>query len=421
MFRFLHAADIHLDSPLHKLEGYEGAPVDELRQATRRAFENLVETAIREPVAFVLISGDLYDGDWRDYNTGLYFVSQMNRLKGAGIPVYLVSGNHDAASKISKALRLPENVHLFPSKEPATHTIEELGVAVHGRSFATPAVKEDLSIQYPSALRGYFNIGMLHTCATGHEGHEPYAPCTLEGLQSKGYDYWALGHVHQHQILADDPPVLFPGNTQGRHIRETGPKGCVIVSVEENGRTNWEFRPLDVIRWVLIHMDVSNAHTGYEVVDLFHDHLEKALHKNQGLPLVTRVVIKGNTDAHPELASHLEQWTNEIRSVAADMSGASVWVEKVKFSTSPPLSHKDRVLSDGAIGELVHLFEELRLNPDCLHDLALELEDLGRKMPTELKEDPEGILLNDPDWLESILDQVQPMLLERLIRKRDPE
>jgi len=223
MFRFLHAADIHLDSPLHKLDYYEGAPIDELRQATRRALDNLVQTAIRENVSFVLISGDLYDGDWKDYNTGLYFVSQTSKLRDAGIPVYIVAGNHDAAGKISRALRFPESVHLFPSQKPATLRINNIEVAIHGQSFASPAVKKDLSAKYPPPLPGFFNIGMLHTCATGREGHEPYAPCTLDGLRSKGYDYWALGHVHQHEVLMDDPLIVFPGNIQGRHVRETGP------------------------------------------------------------------------------------------------------------------------------------------------------------------------------------------------------
>jgi len=421
MFRFLHAADIHLDSPLHKLNYYEGGPVDELRQATRRAFDNLVQTAIRENVSFVLIAGDLYDGDWKDYNTGLYFVSQMNRLRDAGIPVYIVAGNHDAASKISRTLRFPESVHLFPTQKPATLCIDNIDVAIHGQSFASPAVKKDLSAKYPAPLPGYLNIGMLHTCVTGREGHEPYAPCTLEGLQSKGYDYWALGHVHQHEVLMDDPLIVFPGNIQGRHVRETGPKGCVLVSVDDSGRPELEFKPLDVIRWVIVNVDTSGAGSGYDVVDQFNKHLEKVLDKNEGLPLVTRVVIEGVTQAHSELASDTEQWTNEIRSVAMDTGGGQVWVEKVKFRTKPPLSDNALKSADGPIGELVHLLDELHSDPDRLHDLSDELADLEKKVPRELKEGADGMKFDDPGWLGSLLDQVRPMLLKRLIRKEESE
>ncbi|UCF90659.1 MAG: DNA repair exonuclease, partial [Desulfobacterales bacterium] len=288
MFKFIHAADVHLDSPLHKLDYYEGAPVEEIRHATRRAFDNMVQLALTENVSLVLIAGDLYDGDWKDYNTGLYFISQTSKLRDASIPVCTIAGNHDAASKITKSLRLPENVHLFPTDQPATYRMDSLRIAVHGQSFAAPAVKKDLSVNYPGPLSGYFNIGLLHTCATGREGHAPYAPCTPEGLRSKGYDYWALGHVHQQEVLLQDPPVVFPGNIQGRHIRETGPKGCVLVTVDGAGQPALEFKPMDVIRWVVADVDATRAETGYEVVDRLCERLGQLVEENDGRPLVAR-------------------------------------------------------------------------------------------------------------------------------------
>src|SRR5262249_21567667 len=156
MFKFLHAADIHLDSPLQGLERYEGAPLEQIRQATRRALENLVRLALDEQVAFVLIAGDLYHGDWKDYNTGLFLVKQMNRLREANIPVFLIAGNHDAANKMTRTLRLPENVTLLSSEWPETCVLEDIGVAIHGQGFAAAAVTEDLSERYPHAKRGYF-------------------------------------------------------------------------------------------------------------------------------------------------------------------------------------------------------------------------------------------------------------------------
>ena len=417
MFKFIHAADIHLDSPLHKLDYYDGAPVDEIRQATRRAFNNLVQTAIAEEVNFILIAGDLYDGDWKDYNTGLYLVSQTIRLRDAGIPVYMVAGNHDAASNITKTLRLPENVHLFPSNQPATHIMESLNVAIHGQSFATPAVKKDLSLLYPTPLPGYFNTGLLHTCASGREGHEPYAPCTLEGLRSKGYDYWALGHVHQHEVLWDDPWIVFSGNIQGRHVRETGPKGCVLVTVDDRGRPKIEFKPLDVIRWVIVTVDSNGAESGYMVIDRFCNRLETILDENEGRPLAARVLIQGETPAHSELLANVDRWGNEIRAAALDTSGHKVWIEKIKFHTRLPVSEKDLQISDGAMGELVRLFDELTGKPELLRELSEDLIDLEKKIPKELKQGPDGIRFDDMDWIKSLLAHVRPMLIQRLIRK----
>ena len=157
--RFIHCADIHLDSPLRGLERYEGAPVEEVRGATRRAFDNLIQSAIRERVDFVVIAGDLYDGDWPDFNTGLFFAKGMAQLGESGIPVYVVRGNHDAASKLTRALPLPKNVHLFPDKAPKTLTDDNLGLAVHGQSFATAAVLDDLAGAYPDAHSGLLQFG----------------------------------------------------------------------------------------------------------------------------------------------------------------------------------------------------------------------------------------------------------------------
>ncbi|MFW5722341.1 MAG: metallophosphoesterase family protein, partial [Desulfohalobiaceae bacterium] len=157
MFRFIHAADIHLDSPLKKLEQYEGVPVEKLRRATRKALKNMVDLAIDARVAFVCISGDLYDGDWKDYNTGLFFVSQMSRLAGAGIRFFLISGNHDAANAMTRNLRLPDNGHPFPTDKPATVVLDDLRVAVHGQGYDRPAVTENLALGYPGPVAGYFN------------------------------------------------------------------------------------------------------------------------------------------------------------------------------------------------------------------------------------------------------------------------
>ena len=419
MFQFIHAADIHLDSPLHKLNSYEGAPVEAFRRATRRAFENLVQLAISEKVAFVLIAGDLYDGDWKDYNTGLYLVSQMTKLRDAGIFVFIVAGNHDAAGKITKTLRFPDNVRLFPANKPATYTLEDLQVAVHGQSFASQVVTKNLSASYPDTVPGWYNIGLLHTCATGREGHEPYAPCALQDLKNKGYDYWALGHVHQYEVLDGQPPIVFSGCTQGRHIRETGPKGCVLVTVGESHASEYAFFALDVARWATIEVDVAAAQSGYDVVDRIRRATGTLLAQNEGMPMALRIVITGETGAHTEILSDIERWINEIRATALDIGGGMVWVEKVKIRTKRPPSDQSLEHKEGAIGELLKLFDELSAETATNKALAAELADLERKLPLELKGGSDGLLFDDPAWMREMLEHVKPMLVKRLLRKGD--
>lgn len=416
MFKFLHAADIHLDSPLHRLSDYEGAPVEEIRQASRRAFENLVKMALAEKVAFVVIAGDLYDGDWKDYNTGLYFVSQMNILREANIPVFITAGNHDAASKITKSLRLPEGVILFAAEEAETHKLNTEGIAIHGQSFISPSVRKNLAATYPQSLPGYFNIGILHTCATGREGHELYAPCTNEDLRSRGYDYWALGHVHQKEIVTQDPLAVFPGNIQGRHIRESGPKGCVLVTVDDRGRPSAEFRSLDVIRWFRVEIDSSGKSQGYDVVDAVGGRLDELLEQNPGLAIAMRIELTGPCPVHDELASDLERWENEIRSVALDRGGGRIWIEKVRLQTTVPIDMRGLESTEGPLAELTRYLEELQVDPDLLNTLGGVLDDLVKQMPRELKTPDEGFVLGDRKWLVRMIELVRPMLIQRLTK-----
>ncbi|MFZ0614705.1 MAG: DNA repair exonuclease [Desulfobacterales bacterium] len=417
MFKFIHTADIHLDSPLYKLDRYEGAPVEEFRQATRRAFENLVQLAISEKVAFVLIAGDLFDGDWKDYNTGLYFVAQMARLREAGIQVFIVSGNHDAANKISRTLRLPDNVTTFPAETPATFRMTEINVAVHGQSFAAPAVTRDLAAGYPQPDSGMFNIGLLHSCLTGREGHEPYAPCSPEKLKNMGYDYWALGHVHQREMVLDTPPIVFAGNPQGRHVRETGPKGCLLVSVDDDRRVDIAFRPTDVVRWVTTTLEAGAAESGYDIVDGFVRRLAELTEENEGLPLAVRVHIEGQTPAANEVLGAPERWANEVRSAAIETGGGRIWVEKVTFRLAMPPAKNRLEHTDGAIDELLTLFDELAADPDARLQLVDELAEIEKKLPRELKEGDDGVRFDDPGWLGEVLNQVRPMLIRRMLRK----
>ena len=200
MFRFLHAADLHIDSPMRGILSRETRVADQLRSSTREAFLRLVDLAISEKVSFVIIAGDIYDRDWKDYTTGLFFRKGMSQLKQADIPVYLISGNHDAASTITRKLSLPENVTLFSSRSPQTAELPGLPVALHGMSFPNRAVEENLVPLYPPAVPHKFNIGILHTSLSGAPGHDTYAPCKLSDLLAKGYDYWALGHIHKPEV-----------------------------------------------------------------------------------------------------------------------------------------------------------------------------------------------------------------------------
>lgn len=412
-FRFLHAADIHLDSPLHGLSRYEGLPVDDIRSATRAAFDNLIEYAIDEAVDFVVIAGDLFDGDWRDMGTGLYFARAMGRLDEANIPAFILAGNHDAASVISRSIPWPPNVRQFGAHRPETHLLPELSVAVHGQSFSTPAVTDNLVLAYPAAESHAFNIGVLHTALAGRQGHADYAPCSLEDLRSRNYQYWALGHVHEFEIVSTEPYVVFPGNVQGRTIREAGPKGAVIVTVADHEVTDVDRIELDVIRWVRVEVDCAYANRD-DVVDLIRAALVRLHGGNaSGRPLVARVTLIGETAHAGALHDSSASLRDDVRAVATAIS-PDLFVEKVKVTVTAPVS-RGVTLGD----DLGALIEEAPADPDLLRALEGDLERFMLAASTILGEPEEGELrlsVASKDWT-TVLRTSSAALSSRLTRE----
>ncbi|MCW5835472.1 MAG: DNA repair exonuclease [Labilithrix sp.] len=413
--KIVHAADLHIDSPLRGLDRYEGAPASRLRGATRRALENLVALCVEERADVLLLAGDVFDGSWKDYSTGLFFAAEMARLREANVPVVIVRGNHDAASSVVRALRLPENVHELSWRRPETFELPGVGIAVHGQSFSQRVTTEDLAARYPDRVPGVFNVGLLHTSIDGREGHEPYAPTSIETMRSKGYDYWALGHVHAREIVSIDPHVVYPGNLQGRHARETGPKGASVVTVEDNVVVSVEHRALDVVRWEVVTVDAAPATDALEVVDRARAALEARAAEADGRVLAARVVVLGATRANGAVRRDLDRFTSELRAAAIDGLGEAAWLEKVIVRTRATVD-LDRIREEAsAVGHLARRLASIKEDPEELADLAAVLADLDKKLPAELREGEGALRLSDPATLSALLDDVEQILVPRLL------
>jgi DNA repair protein SbcD/Mre11 len=414
MFRFIHTADIHLDSPLKGLEAHEDAPVNELRGATRRAFDNLIELAIEEEVAFVLIAGDLYDGDWKDYNTGLFFAGRMGRLEKAGIKVFIVSGNHDAASNTTKTMPLPANVTIFTYKGPESIKVGDIDVVIHGQSYSKKAITDNLAAGYPHYKTGYFNIGLLHTSLTGRENHENYAPCNLDDLVSKGYDYWALGHVHKREVVSEDPIIIFPGNIQARHIKEIGSKGATLVTVEDGRITDLEMRELDVLQWVICDVDLSGCETTESVYDSVRLAFEQERDKVDSKVLALRLILTGQCPIHAHLLNRTFQLTDEFRAIAESIG--DIWLEKVKFRTTRKVNLEEFIGEDTPIAGLIKSIQRLELESEDLTLLVPELATLKAKLPVEVQSGDDPFLDNSPETRAELCAEVQEILISKLLQ-----
>ncbi len=389
MVRILHGADIHLGSQLSGLVPYEGAPQIDVSTATRRAFERLVELAIEERVELVLLAGDVFDGEWPDLNTGLHFARQLDKLREANIPVVMIRGNHDAANLMTtRWLDLKELCRVLPHDRPDSVQFDHIGVVVHGQSYATRAVTNNLVRNYPHRREGLVNIGLLHTALDGREGHERYAPCTLDDLDALGYDYWALGHVHarEEQTTARGTPVIFPGNTQGRHCNEVGKKGVYIVEADGND-ISWRFRPTHLVEWQILHVDMTGVSNRDAVLDRVAERIERFA---DGLPddpevFAVRIELVGGTAINLELRGEEEWLLGEARNTAAHVGSERIWVEGLRISTvSSDGAHQGIIeprvweAVEEAVQELT--LDSLRLNED-VSKLLQQMR--GLKIPSE--------------------------------------
>lgn len=377
-FRFLHAADLHLGSPFAGLAVKDAQVAEQFARATRDAFSSLVTEAIERAVAFVVIAGDVYDGEWRDNSIGLFFNREVARLDRAGIPVVLVKGNHDADSVVTRSITMPDSVRQFDSRRPSTVILEEARIALHGQSFADRAAPDNLALAYPEPVPGHFNIGVLHTSLSGRPPHADYAPCSVADLKSRGYDYWALGHVHEYELVAEDPHIVFPGNIQGRSIRETGAKGGVLVSVDDGRVMGLDRVFVDQARFAGVEVDIAACGSMAEILRACETELG-ALADEAGDRLhALRLRMTGVSRLKSRLLAERAQLTDEIQAACHRVS-ADFWLEKLVLDLSDPPA-RSRGGGETAV-ELAALLDAVLADPAIETEAEALAQEIRAKMP----------------------------------------
>lgn len=265
---FLHTADLHLDSPMVGLSHLPGKMYNRLLNSTFVALKRLVDTAIEKKVDFVIIAGDVYDGEDRSIRAQVRFCKEMERLDSQGIPVYLTHGNHDHLAGTWTQLTLPPNVSIFGEDvEMKSYCKDDIIVHLYGFSYPRRLVLERKIDNYHKLSGADFHIGILHGNEGGNSTHGNYAPFSVKDLMEKGFDYWALGHIHKRRILNESPPIIYPGNIQGRHHKEEGPKGCYLVTLDE---TDFHLNWIDTadIEWGTIEIDVSQCISFQDILQI---------------------------------------------------------------------------------------------------------------------------------------------------------
>jgi DNA repair protein SbcD/Mre11 len=402
-FRFLHAADLHLGSPLQGLAQKDEGVARRLAGASRAAFEDLVTRALEENVAFAVIAGDVFDGDWKDASIGLFFNRQLARLSNRGIPTFFLRGNHDADNVVTRSLPWPDRVVEFSTRRADTHRIADLEVALHGRGFPRRDVGENYALDYPGPVPGWFNIGVLHT-ACGRTGHENYAPCTPADLAGRGYDYWALGHVHAFEIVSKDPWIIYPGNLQGRSVRECGEKGAVIVEVADARVASVRRVLTDRARWAEVVIDAGEHGDEQGLLDTVEAAIRPHAERAEGRLLAVRVTLAGAARLNARWLADAD--LRDKVEAAAQRCSEDVWLERLRIATSEPC----REACGAALAELdlAASLDACAAAPDFRALLMEAIGTVKAKLPGGMREDPVAAL-----DIESILADARALTLGR--------
>ena len=354
-FRFVHAADLHIDSPFSGIGDVDGRVATRLREATYEAFQNLVDLCISTDADFLVIAGDVYDGADRSVRAQLRFRDGLSRLADKRIQTFVVHGNHDPLDGWQSSISWPDGVHIFGAT-PEWKNIEKNGevvAAVQGMSYPTREVTDNLALQFsPPRSGSIFAIGLLHANVGANSAHKNYAPCTVEDLSASGIDYWALGHVHTRQTLKRAAPVIaYPGNTQGRHPNETGARGALVVDVDPSGASKTEFVPLDVVRWEHSEVDISSLETIDGLDSAIRQQTDNLSAQAEDRDVVCRVNLVGRGPLHEQLAAD-GAVDDLLEAARSSWSGGTpwVWVERIVDSTRPSIDIESRAKQDDFLG-----------------------------------------------------------------------
>jgi DNA repair exonuclease SbcCD nuclease subunit len=380
--RFVHAADLHLDSPFRGIRNQAPDNVSEtLYRATFNAYQNIIDLCIRERVDALLVAGDIFDGADRSLRAQLKFVEGLRRLEAAGIRSFICHGNHDPLDGWEARLDLPPGCCRFTPEvhgEPVFPGEPERAM-VYGISYPQREVRENLVPQFTDITPGGFTIGLLHANVDNNSNHDSYAPCTVEDLVAGApIDYWALGHVHTRQVLRRERPVVvYPGNPQGRHPNEPGARGVYLVEASESGQVDLQFRTVEVVRWETLEINIGGLETEQEMLDAIDSTVASCREDAEGRPVVFRLVLSGRGALHrsltrPDFAGDI------LEQVNGSWAGGQpwLWCDRIQLDTASPVSREQVLRRDDFLGDLARLCDEFREDPEELPGLRQELQEL---------------------------------------------
>ena len=410
-YRFVHAADIHLDSPLRSLALRDPDLAELIGNATRGAFVRIVDLCLDEQVDALLLAGDLYDDNQTSMKTARFLAVQIRRLHEAGIRVFIIRGNHDAMSRITKELTFPDSVKVFGGRAEAVGIDQASGdvpIAIHGLSFAQPHAPESLLPRYGAPVEGAVNIGLMHTSLAGAAGHDLYAPCSVADLQSAGFNYWALGHIHKRAVVKTGCTIVMPGMPQGRDINEAGAKSVTLVTIADDRSVHIEEHVTSLAQFERVDLALTGIEDWRDLAGAVTTALEQVREDAASEHLVARLRITGTTPLAWRIRRDLDLLKTEADDRASTVGRC--WVEKVEVDCAAPgmaassagdpvselrrLIDADVVQSDAYQAEAARIADELRsqLPQECRSILGADDESFQAAVAELVREGADDVL-----------------------------
>lgn len=365
-FRFIHAADLHLGSPFKGLKQVPGELKPMIINSTFQAFRGMIQYAIEQDVDFIVLAGDIFDQSHRSIQAQLQFKAEMERLFQAQIMCYIVHGNHDPLDGDFIDINLPENVIVFPAYHVSKEVFVKEGAEVahiYGISYETAKVTRSLAAEFVREDQHVFSLGVLHTNCDGAHDHESYAPCTKLELIELGMDYWALGHVHQRKVLHRQPLIVYPGNLQGRHIREQGEKGFYVVEVYDQQQAELTFQPMHAFIWLESELDLTDVETVDDVLSRIEQLKERVSQEYSGQAVLLRIKGTGTTNLaysllQEEFTQSLVEHTYHHNRVASG-NQHQVWLESLTFAGGVAEHRAELAQAKGMFQDITLLVDQL--------------------------------------------------------------
>ena len=351
---FIHAADLHLDSSFQGLASVPENIFKQIQASTFDALDNLVKTAITKKVDFILLVGDLFDNERQSLKAQIKLKKAFEELKRHGINVYVSYGNHDFLNGNRYPVTYPDNVYIFNTEKLNHFTFNKKGKAVaniYGFSYENRSIKQNKSSEFRVRNQDVpFHIAMLHGSLYSNTEHDTYAPFYLQELADKDFDYWALGHIHQREQLKSHPPIIYPGNTQGRNRKESGARGCYHVILSE-GKADATFIPTQAIAFNTLTVDVSACSEPHVLEEVIQRSIQE---QNYQDPQLLTLELNGSSlDLGSWARDGFIDDTIELLNDMLATKSRWVFIFRHQVEIDQPYNEEELIKGDHFIGELL--------------------------------------------------------------------